>query len=308
MSSLPRLKIYCFEIDTVKMARRFPNAIPSGTRVPQWALLDVTVRCYVFFLDGNVFTAFQTSNNWNSNQSITVGGENFLFFRFFLIINVSHPRPVFIDTPEILPGKLIGTSGATTAATATATGGAAGSHTTSSRVAGSSTDVPTPTPKSGSSNVGAIVGGVVGGVAAISIAVAAIFFFMRRERTQAPIAATPAVGVSQPPPMEEIQQPLADDSTYAGSTMPGTPVIPMKLYVCLFFRVHSAFSFLCMLMSATFFDTQDPSDPTTYPGYQGVPQSPDTPQGFAPSLNGNTNSLATMQTSRTQGYHGLPTV
>lgn len=220
------------------MARRFPNAIPSGTRVPQWALLDVTVRCYVFFFDGNVFTAFQTSNNWNSNQSITVGGENFLFFRFFLIINVSHPRPVFIDTPEILPGKLIGTSGATTAATAataTATGGAAGSHTTSSRVAGSSTDVPTPTPKSGSSNVGAIVGGVVGGVAAISIAVAAIFFFMRRERTQAPIAATPAVGVSLPPPMEEIQQPLADDSTYAGSTMPGTPVIPMKLYVCLFF-------------------------------------------------------------------------
>ena len=46
---LPRLKIHCFEIDTVQMACRFPNAIPSGTRVPQWALLDVTVRCYVFF-------------------------------------------------------------------------------------------------------------------------------------------------------------------------------------------------------------------------------------------------------------------
>jgi hypothetical protein len=82
--------------------------------------------------------------------------------------------------------------------------------------------------------VGAIVGGAVGGVAAISIAVAAIFFFMRRERTQAPIAATPGVGAFQPP-MEEIQQPLADDSTYAGSTMPGTPVVPMKLYVCFSF-------------------------------------------------------------------------
>jgi hypothetical protein len=37
------------------MTVRFPNPIPSGTRVPQWALLDVTVRCYVLF-DGNVLT------------------------------------------------------------------------------------------------------------------------------------------------------------------------------------------------------------------------------------------------------------
>jgi hypothetical protein len=44
---------------------------------------------------------------------------------------------------------------------------------------------------------------------------------------------TPVVGPSQPP-MEEVQQPLADDSTYAGSTMPGTPVVSMKLYVRVF--------------------------------------------------------------------------
>jgi hypothetical protein len=37
------------------MACRFPNPIPSGTRVPQWALIDVTVRFYVYF-NYNVFT------------------------------------------------------------------------------------------------------------------------------------------------------------------------------------------------------------------------------------------------------------
>ena len=29
---------------TLMLARRFPNPVPSGTRVPGWALLDVTVR------------------------------------------------------------------------------------------------------------------------------------------------------------------------------------------------------------------------------------------------------------------------
>ena len=38
------------------MACRFPNPIPSGTRVPQWALIDITVRRFVFF-DCNVLTA-----------------------------------------------------------------------------------------------------------------------------------------------------------------------------------------------------------------------------------------------------------
>ena len=29
----------------LKFARRFPNPVPSGIRVPQWSLIDVTVRC-----------------------------------------------------------------------------------------------------------------------------------------------------------------------------------------------------------------------------------------------------------------------
>ncbi|KAI0246208.1 hypothetical protein BJV78DRAFT_1256859 [Lactifluus subvellereus] len=59
--------------------------------------------------------------------------------------------------------------------------------------------------------------------------------------------------------------------------MPGTPASPMKLY--------------------------DPNDPTTFPGFQGAGQV-HTGVPVAP-YGGNT--LANMQTSRPQGYHGLPT-
>ena len=67
-----------------QMALRFPNPVPSGTRVPHWALLDVTVRCYVMF-DGweCSHSTFQAENNWNSNKSYSVGGGNPLTCRFF---------------------------------------------------------------------------------------------------------------------------------------------------------------------------------------------------------------------------------
>ncbi|KAI0246197.1 hypothetical protein BJV78DRAFT_1286662 [Lactifluus subvellereus] len=50
----------------------FPNPVPSGTRVPQWALLDVTLE-----------------NSWNNNKSFAVG-----------------------DSPEIAPGTVISPSNA----------------------------------------------------------------------------------------------------------------------------------------------------------------------------------------------------
>ena len=45
------------------MARRFPHPIPSGTRVPQWALIDITVRCYVF-LQLKCIHNFTTLSAW----------------------------------------------------------------------------------------------------------------------------------------------------------------------------------------------------------------------------------------------------
>ena len=37
-----------FDELTVYLAHSFPNPIPDGTRVPHWALLDITVRLYQF--------------------------------------------------------------------------------------------------------------------------------------------------------------------------------------------------------------------------------------------------------------------
>ncbi|KAI0275677.1 hypothetical protein BGY98DRAFT_44273 [Russula aff. rugulosa BPL654] len=130
----------------------------------------------------------------------------------------------------------------------------------------------------GNSNTGAIVGGVVGGVAGISIIAAVIFFYLRRRRSRARSAATPGFGASQPP-IDETKQPLTEEgintvSSLPGtSSMPGTPGAPMRLY--------------------------DPNDPTTFPGALQPPAGP------VPSQNGTGN---TMQTSRPQGYHGLPAV
>lgn len=83
--------------------------------------------------------------------------------------------------------------------------------------------------------MGAIAGGVVGGVAAISIAVVAVFFFLRRQRSKAP-PSTYAVGGVPQPQMDEYRQPLSDDGTgaYVPSSAPGTPVTSMKLYVRIF--------------------------------------------------------------------------
>jgi hypothetical protein len=232
----------------------FPNPVPSGTRVPQWALIDIT-----------------SENNWNSNKSFAVG-----------------------DSPEQAPGAVLGASGAT--------GSASGTHSgATSSLPGESSSAVKPTSsstsKKSSSNLGAIVGGAVGGVVVIALAAVAIVFFLRRRSSDGPApVAPPAVGAYQPP-MDEIQQPLTMDDGFTmassipgtiGSSMPGTPVSPMRIY--------------------------DPNDPSTFPGYQtpeyqAVPQAPATPpQGPVPSLNGTGNSLATMQTSRPQGYHGLPTV
>ena len=242
------------------------------------------------------------------------------------------PTTCFLDSPEQAPGAILGSSGVTVSASGTHAVGA-----TSPPVSEPSSAVkPTSSPTSkSSSNTGAIVGGVVGGLLIISLAAVAIVFFLRRRRQEAPAVTPPVVGTSQPP-MDEIQQPLRMDDGYAGyasSSTPGTigtpsipgtigtssmpPLAPMRIYVrvsCPIIRRSSMCADRMFVLAQSFFfffffDTQDPNDPTTFPGYQEVPQSPATPpQGAVPSLSGTGNSLATMQTSRAQGYNGLPTV
>ncbi|KAI0297402.1 hypothetical protein BC826DRAFT_165512 [Russula brevipes] len=58
-------------------ASSFPHPVPSGTRVPHWALIDVTVE-----------------NSWSSSESLSTGG-----------------------TPELSPGAAIGNSGISSSTT-----------------------------------------------------------------------------------------------------------------------------------------------------------------------------------------------
>jgi len=80
--------------------------------------------------------------------------------------------------------------------------------------------------------------------------------------------------------VSHLHQPQSDDGTTAAYG-PGSPTTAMKVY--------------------------DPNDPTTYPGYHGVPASTGVSVlSYDGGMGGNTP--ANMQTARTQGYHGLPIV
>jgi len=148
---------------------------------------------------------------------------------------------------------------------------------------------------------------------ALAIVGALLIYFLRKktppQAASAAFVVDPAAMSAQPPmpPMGQVASPPLpsdDGSTYA----PGTPVSPMKLY--------------------------NPSDPTTYPGYQSVPTTDihvpadryeagyntnslggNTMGGNTlggNTLNGNTmggNTIGNMQTAHpVGGYTGLPTV
>ncbi|KAH9971461.1 hypothetical protein BJV74DRAFT_865871 [Russula compacta] len=124
----------------------FPSPVPAGTRIPKWALLDVTAQ-----------------NNWNANDSFVAG-----------------------DSPELGPGAVVGPSGVSTAASVIGTATPSSlSHAGASPSPTSGSDSSS-NGSSSSSNVGAIAGGVAGGIAAVAIAGVAVFFFLRRGRRQAP--------------------------------------------------------------------------------------------------------------------------
>jgi hypothetical protein len=132
---------------------------------------------------------------------------------------LSHPHR--LDTPEVAAGAVI--SPGSTSSASTVTSG-------SSTAPNPSTTSPYPTPPSPSpthqSNAGAIAGGVVGGIAAASIAGLAAYYYLRRRRRQKERPSSDSVEFDPSEPhMGEAGQPPTDD---------GTPIAPMKLYVCIF--------------------------------------------------------------------------
>src|SRR5579863_420472 len=90
---------------TRRLALSFPNAVPAGTRVPQWALLDVTVRSHVInYPTLIVLTAHLSSRTTGTSTSrwpSAVGIHLSVFLSTF------HPHLRSSDTPEIAPGAQI---------------------------------------------------------------------------------------------------------------------------------------------------------------------------------------------------------
>ncbi|KAF8491362.1 hypothetical protein F5888DRAFT_1736763 [Russula emetica] len=103
-------------------------------------------------------------------------------------------------------------------------------------------------------------------------------------------SASPTISPTPSPP------PLTEGGANTGSSLSGT-LGSSDEALCKCFHSQSSAALFC-----------DPNDPTTFPGYQGALQSPATSQGPVPSHCGTGNSQANVQTSRPQGYHGLPVV
>jgi hypothetical protein len=90
----------------------------------------------------------------------------------------------------------------------------------------------------------------------------------------------------------------SDGRTYMTPFMPGTTPTPMKPYVC----VSTPPSRCLYVLNPSY--VQDPNDPTTFPWFQGTGQV----HTEVPVVRHSGSTVANMQTSRPQGYHGWPTV
>jgi hypothetical protein len=212
---------------TKSLVLSFPYPVPAGTRVPQWTLINVTVRNHVIYnMIRIVSTTYFSSRTTGTSRSLrpSVVGIRLSALRW----PISRTHMVFSDSPEILPGTLIGQP---RSSNTTATGGATAVQTSSlSRIAATSpTSSPELSQSGSSSHVGAISGAIVGGVAAIFITAGAIIFCLRRYH--------PTVlsgGVSQPPIMAQqlrsqeaafpSASPFASTSVYPSTS--ASPPIP----------------------------------------------------------------------------------
>ncbi|KAN0135279.1 hypothetical protein V8E53_006844 [Lactarius tabidus] len=169
----------------------FPNAVPEGTRVPHWALMDPTLEGF-----------------WDLTASLHAG-----------------------DSPEVMPGSFISASTPTSTLAAGAGGHATSTITTKSGVAGPSSDPESKSRSGSSSSTATIAGGVVGGVVVLAIIGAVLFYFLRKRRLSRTPSATFVVDPDMPiqlsvSQMGQVAFPSDEGSTYAA----GTPVSPVKLY------------------------------------------------------------------------------
>src|SRR5260221_7218275 len=226
---------------------------------------------------------------------MSTGGKNYP-----LRFSWTAPNLYFVDTPEIPPGVLIGSS-STSSSTSTRTAVPA------SATSPSPTD--SPTSKGKSSNTGPIVGGVVGGIALIAAAVLGIFY-LRRRRTR-PAYAAPSEGAPSPFDGEPLAQPQkgyvmgqSDDGTHTSSLLPVSPMNPMRVYVRAFIPSLRSVRASCKF----FISSQNPNDPTTFPNVQATSNTSYTTNDSPTTIYGTQQGAGNTQVTRPQGNHGLPIV
>jgi len=210
--------------------------VPVGTSVPLWALLDVTVRYFLFFSrhEPTAHTSWGILGTSHRRVPSVVGVP------FSVFLSAASHQCVLVY-PEKTAGDFI-TASSTPAATSTS---ARNGATTSTSVTGiisapsqsavlligtpfagppissthpptsTSTSSPSPTPsRDRTSDTGAIVGGVVGGIALIGIVIVSIVY-IRRQRNDSPYATSSAyiapstlfvADVSQQSPTVQVSQ------------------------------------------------------------------------------------------------------
>ncbi|KAI0294252.1 hypothetical protein B0F90DRAFT_1670558 [Multifurca ochricompacta] len=168
----------------------FPNAVPSGTRVPQWALLDITHE-----------------NSWNASTSFAVG-----------------------DTPEIPPGAILSPSGSSISSQSISSSISSPRISPTSTIIVVSTLTPTSSGSKSNTGAiaGGIVGGIA--TIAIAGLAVFFWQRRRKPLAPSSAFAedgTSAVRLHSsyyqaPPPMGEFRSLMSDDGAFV---TPGTPLI-----------------------------------------------------------------------------------
>ncbi|KIM87188.1 hypothetical protein PILCRDRAFT_815663 [Piloderma croceum F 1598] len=181
---------------SVVYPQQFPGTIPSVTRVPAWAYLDV--------VKSDAFNATAAKADRSAPESTGAGPKP---TGSFSTTTTSSPTP----TPSISGGNDSGTNGSNT------TGGDSSSATTSKK-----------------SPAGAIAGAVIGVLGGLAIIATLVFFFIRRRRAKTAPSATYAYNAhsdaalnASPPMSQHSHNPLPrlyDPSD--PSTFPKTPAGP----------------------------------------------------------------------------------
>ena len=214
--------------------------MPAGTAVPEWALIDVTVRRFpLFSRQVSIAHARWRVIGTSANRWASVVGVP-----FSVSLSAASHRCV-LDQPEIVPGHVIGNPNLPSPSGTQPVKAAKFLIITPSTYPPIPSMYPTSSPsptlsRDRTSDTGVIVGGVVVGIALIGTVIASIVY-IRRLRNESPYATSSAyvapdtpfvVDVSQQSPTEhEGEKESSDDGTLTSSSMPDSPATSMKVYV-----------------------------------------------------------------------------